>query len=156
MRFPKLITPEMIYFDMDGTLFDLYGVEGWLSMLRSENPYPYQVAAPMVDMAKLRELMLRKREQGIRFGVVSWLSKESSPEYKKAVRITKMQALEKWLGLDLFNEIHLVKYGTPKHYVAETIGILIDDDFRVREAWERRGGVAVNPLKTDILEFLST
>ena len=39
-----------IYFDMDGTIADLYGVENWLEYLRAENPAPYRAAAPMLDM----------------------------------------------------------------------------------------------------------
>ena len=29
-----------INFDMDGTIADFYGVEGWLSYLTERNPYP--------------------------------------------------------------------------------------------------------------------
>ena len=29
-----------IWFDMDGTISDLYAVENWLPMLRAENPKP--------------------------------------------------------------------------------------------------------------------
>lgn len=154
MRFDKLISPEYVYFDMDGTLFDLYGVPDWLPMLRAENPYPYEAAAPMVDMERLRQAIQQAIGRGARFGVVSWLSKDASPEYKKAVRQAKREALQRYLGLSLFHEIHLVQYGTPKHHVAEIIGTLIDDDFRVREAWQNRGGHTLNPLKDDMIGFV--
>ena len=37
----------MVCFDMDGTIADLYGVNGWLEMLREENARPYGIANPM-------------------------------------------------------------------------------------------------------------
>ena len=33
-----------IYFDMDGTIADLYGVDNWLEMLINEDATPYRVA----------------------------------------------------------------------------------------------------------------
>ena len=32
---------KTIWFDLDGTIANLYGVDGWLPMLRAENPAPY-------------------------------------------------------------------------------------------------------------------
>ena len=31
---------KAIYFDMDGTIADLYAVDGWLDMLRAYDPTP--------------------------------------------------------------------------------------------------------------------
>ena len=38
-----------IYFDMDGTIADLYGVENWLNDLRTERTTPYEIATPLCD-----------------------------------------------------------------------------------------------------------
>ena len=35
-----------IWFDLDGTLVDLYGVEGWLEDLTNHNERPYREAKP--------------------------------------------------------------------------------------------------------------
>ena len=35
---------KQIWFDMDGTLADLYGVENWLEKLRASDPSPYAEA----------------------------------------------------------------------------------------------------------------
>ena len=35
---------KAIYFDMDGTIANLYAVENWLDMLRAFNPTPYEQA----------------------------------------------------------------------------------------------------------------
>ena len=156
MHFEKEFSKTDVYFDMDGTLFDLYGVPDWLPMLRAENVHPYAAAKPLVDMDALRGLIAEKRDKGIRFHVISWTSKESSDEYRKAVRAEKRKALERTIGLALLNEVHIIRYGYPKHYVAETIGYLVDDDVRIREAWERRGGITVNPLQQDILAFVAS
>ena len=34
---------KAIYFDLDGTLANLYGVENWLEYLIKEDTYPYDV-----------------------------------------------------------------------------------------------------------------
>ena len=38
---------KVLVFDMDGTIANLYGVNGWLEDLRNYNPRPYIVAEPM-------------------------------------------------------------------------------------------------------------
>ena len=42
-----------IYFDMDGTIADLYSVENWLESLRAYSAEPYTCAAPMQDLRQL-------------------------------------------------------------------------------------------------------
>ena len=42
-----------IWFDMDGTIADLYGVDGWLDNLINEDTRPYDIAKPLVNMAYL-------------------------------------------------------------------------------------------------------
>ena len=51
-----------------------------------------------------------------------------------------------------FDEMHFVKYGTRKDYIAnDKNGIIFDDDERVRENWK---GIAINPNTEDIIEIL--
>ena len=44
---------KAIYFDMDGTIADLYGVSGWLADLEAENVRPYAEAKPLINLALL-------------------------------------------------------------------------------------------------------
>lgn len=147
---------KVIYFDMDGTIADLYAVEGWLDMLRNFESYPYLEAAPMCDMFKLVKVLNALKAEGYTIGVITWLSKESTKEYDKEVRATKRLWLEAhglWACMD---EVHMVKYGTPKHRVAKIHqGILIDDNSDVREAWENYGGETINPIEEDLIEALA-
>ena len=122
-----------IWFDMDGTIADLYGVEGWLDYLVNSNPYPYANAKPLVNMSALARLLNALQKNGWKIGVISWLSKNSNEDYDKAVTNAK----EKWLATHLksvkFDSIQIVKYGTPKYTLGS--GILFDDEDRNREAW---------------------
>ena len=77
---------KVIYFDMDGTIANLYAVKGWLEALRSYQPFPYLEAAPMWDMFKLVKVLKNLKSKGYTIGVITWLSKESTREYDKAVR----------------------------------------------------------------------
>ena len=47
---------KMIVFDMDGTIADLYGVEGWLEMLEAENAAPYVEAGGAAERIASCEL----------------------------------------------------------------------------------------------------
>lgn len=147
---------KVIYFDMDGTIADLYAVDGWLDMLRNFEAFPYLEAAPMCDMLRLVKVLNALKAEGYTIGVITWLSKESNRQYDREVRETKrlwLQAHGLWTCMD---EIHMVKYGTPKHRVAKIRhGILIDDNSNVREAWENYGGETINPVEEDLIEALA-
>lgn len=148
---------KAIWFDMDGTIADLYGVPEWLRKLRAEDTEPYDTANPMVDMYDLRNLLSSLKDSGFTIGVISWNSKTGSDDYMHAVRTAKRNWLKDKGLIDVLDEIHVVKYGTPKHSVAAQSGrrgILIDDDENVRKAWEKAGGLAINPMDTDILDAL--
>jgi hypothetical protein len=142
---------RMIYFDMDGTIADLYAVENWLSRLRDEDATPYLEARPMCDMTILSELLIEAKTQGYGIGIITWLSKGATKAYKKAVRQAKKQWLNNYLGIKL-DEAHFIQYGTRKDYVAkDKKGILFDDDERVRMRWR---GEAYNPTEQNIIEVL--
>jgi hypothetical protein len=142
---------RMIYFDMDGTIADLYSVENWLPRLRDEDATPYLEARPMCNMAILSELLIKAKAQGYGIGIITWLSKDATKAYKKAVRQAKKQWLNNYLGVKL-DEAHFIQYGTRKDYVAkDKKGILFDDDERVRMRWR---GEAYNPTEQNIIEVL--
>lgn len=127
---------KVLVFDMDGTIADLYGVQGWLEDLRSENPRPYKVARPMYDMETLGYILEILKAQGWKIVVTSWLAKGSTREYDEMVRRAKREWLERYqFPVD---EIHLVKYGTTKANCTRKLGgyqILVDDNETVRKGW---------------------
>lgn len=127
---------KVLVFDMDGTIANLYGVEGWLADLRSENARPYKVAKPMYDMDILTTILEQLKMLGWTIAVTSWLAKESSKEYDELVRKAKREWLEKYNFP--FDEIHLVKYGTTKANCTRKLGgyqVLVDDNAEVRKGW---------------------
>lgn len=141
---------KAIYFDMDGTIADLYGVSDWLSKLRSCNPAPYKEAKPLLKMQPLARALNSLQKKGYTIGIISWLSKEPSPEYDEQVT----QAKEAWLKTHMksvhFDEVAIVAHGTPKQQaVSCPFGILFDDEEKNRENWF---GKAYEPK--DIMEIL--
>ena len=127
---------KAIYFDMDGTIADLYAVEGWLDMLRACDPTPYTMAKPLVRLATLARLLNRLQREGYRIGIVSWLSKEPTPSYDEAVTNAKLEWLESHMPSVEWNEIRIVPYGIPKQKVVDNpFGILFDDEKQNRENW---------------------
>lgn len=144
---------KMICFDMDGTIADLYAVPNWLAKLRAEDASPYAEAAPMWDMAELRDILLKLIAKGWEIRVISWLSKDSTEAYKEAVR----QAKREWLARYDFpaDKVHLVAYGTTKADCVRRIAeaaILVDDNEKVRNGWHL--GETIDPMNGDLLERL--
>ncbi len=138
---------KKIWFDMDGTMVDFYGVIGWLPMLRAYDPTPYEVAKPMVNMANLARLLHKAQRLGYEIGIISWLSKCSNDEYDQKVTQAKIEWLRVHLPSVTFDEIKIVAYGTPKHELCQ--GILFDDEKPNRDNW---GLGAYEPK--DIMEVL--
>lgn len=149
---------KMICFDMDGTIADLYGVENWLPMLREENPLPYQIAKPMWDMMEMRNLLLKIQQRGIEIRIITWLSMDSTEEYKAKTRQAKKEWLDK-CGFP-YDHFHGIAYGTRKtkpikKYLAENkTAILFDDSEIVRNTWNV--GATFNPQTENIIEILKS
>ena len=74
-----------IYFDMDGTIANLFAVENWLPKLRNEDASPYTDATPLVRLCTLARLLNKAQRNGHKIGIVSWLAKNSTAEYDAKV-----------------------------------------------------------------------
>lgn len=120
-----------IYFDMDGTIADLYGFNGWLDCLQNEQTTPYTEAGLLVDGEQFRNFLAAGTAAGVLFGVISWGAKNASKDYQKAIRRAKIEWLKKNNLLEYFDELHIVKYSTPKNRAAKNrTGVLIDDELQ--------------------------
>ena len=127
---------KAIYFDMDGTIANFYGVPNWLDYLIASDPTPYKVAKPLVNMNLLARLLNRLQAEGYHIGIVSWLSKCGTDEYNATVTATKENWLNRHLHSVNWNEIVIVPYGTPKQMVVQFAdGILFDDEEQNRANW---------------------
>lgn len=127
------MTEKIINFDMDGTIADLYGVDGWLNDLINSNTRPYDIAKPLVNMSALARLLNALQRKGYIINIISWTSKSGTAEYNERVKASKLKWLAKHLKSVKFNNVYIVPYGTPKHEISS--GILFDDEQPNRAKW---------------------
>ena len=144
-----------VWFDMDGTIADLYAVEGWLNSLRAFDPKPYAKAQPMLNMSALARQLNAIQRKGIQICIISWMSKESDLLYDMQVERAKRAWLAKHLPSVEWDEIKIVPYGTPKYRVCGN-GILFDDEERNRNDWNKFAGMAFEPCHiSEVLSLLN-
>lgn len=146
---------KALVFDMDGTLNNFFLVEGWLSDLRSENPRPYEICTPKVDIEALNFICDLFRLIGYKIVITTWLSKDSTLSYDEKVKKAKLDWLKR-VGFD-YDEIHIVKYGTPKSSCTEFYTgkqFLIDDNEDVRKSFENNYNRFSVDANKDILKEL--
>lgn len=143
-----------VYFDMDGTIADLYSVKGWLPLLRGESTHPFLVAEPLLDMVELSELIRELQSLGHKVGVITWAPIGANKKYKNKVRYAKNKWLKKHLPTIDFDGVHVISYGTPKQkfnkFGSDTI--LFDDNKEVLNDWNGVPAHVTEPSK--ILETL--
>lgn len=133
-----------IWFDMDGTLADLYNVENWLDKLIANDASPYIEARPIVNLSSLARLMNKAQRNGFEICIVSALSKNSTADYDEKVKTAKINWLKKHLKSVHFNEIKFVPYTFTKNDVNTGKDILFDDEERHLTKWT---GTAVHASK---------
>ncbi len=133
-----------IWFDMDGTIADLYGVENWLEMLIAHDETPYAIAKPIVNLSVLARLMNKIQRKGFEICIVSALAKDSTAEYDERVRNAKIKWLANHLKSVHFDEIRFVPYWYTKNDVNTGTDVLFDDEERHLEKWT---GTAVHASK---------
>lgn len=130
---------QTIYFDMDGTIADLYGVENWLKNLRTEKVEPYAKAKPLMDSELIENI---KEKYNLK--VLTWTAKNSTKKYHERVATTKREWIEKHFN-NLFSEIIILPYGTNKADYLAKDDILIDDDYNNLKACRNKNKRAILP-----------
>lgn len=131
-----------IWFDMDGTIANLYGVENWLTYLQNADTKPYEIAKPLVNMNTFAKTVHKAQKNGVKVGVISWTAKNASAEYNARVARAKRNWLKKHLKSVKFDAIQIVEYGTPKYSLAEKNDVLFDDETKNRTDWTENCGKA--------------
>ena len=140
-----------IYFDMDGTIADLYAVPDWLPMLRADDETPYMLARPLVNMSRLARALHKAQKCGLTVGIISWASKQASDEYIARIDRAKRDWLKRHLPSVKWDDIQVVAYGIPKSTLAQSGDLLFDDEERNRTEW---GNGAYSP--EEIFEVLAS
>lgn len=138
---------KAIWFDMDGTIANLYGVKNWLEYLQNESEFPYISATPLVNMNSLARVLNNLQRNGYTVNIISWTAKNSTADYAEKVATAKRAWLFRHLRSVKFDHIDIVNYGTPKNIGRN--GILFDDEIHNRETWN---GIAYD--ETNIIATL--
>lgn len=145
---------KTLVFDMDGTLANFYGVDGWLEDIRNENTRPYDIAKPLYNMEVLNAILDLLKAQGWTIAITTWLAKGSTKAFDDMVRASKIAWLQKY---DFsYDEIHLVRYGTTKANCTRKNGgiqILVDDNEKIRKGWHL--GATIDANKNIIDELIN-
>lgn len=127
---------KKIFFDLDGTLYDLYNTENWLDSLQNEDATVFERGNFIGDydefIAIVKELMFK----GYTFGVISWLPMYATPEFENECAEVKRKWVQKYLPF--VEEMNFQRYGTPKQNAiqkkAQTM-FLLDDSKEVGRVW---------------------
>lgn len=122
-----------IWFDMDGTIADFYGVNGWLADLEAENARPYREAKGLVNLQVLARRLNKMVKAGYEINIVSWTSKNASEKFNAEVARVKREWLKKHLASVKFTNIDIIEFGRPKS--ENRSGILFDDEEANRNEW---------------------
>ena len=122
-----------INFDMDGTLVDFYGVDGWLNYLMNKDAYPYENAQPLLNLSALARQLNKLQRNGYRINIISWLAKNSSADFDEKVTEAKKKWLRKHLPSVKWDRITIVAYGVNKATLG--CGVLFDDEEPNRKTW---------------------
>lgn len=136
---------KTLVFDMDGTIADFYGVNGWLNDLQNENTRPYDIAKPLYNMEVLNAILDLLRAQGWTIAITTWLAKGSTKAFDDMVRASKIAWLQKYNFS--YDEIYLVRYGTTKANCTRKNGgvqILVDDNEKIRKGWHLGSTIDAN------------
>lgn len=132
-----------IFFDLDGTLFDLYGKSEWLERLQNEDPTVFEGDGmtkgflSSIDLVNLFEVANMLAEKGVQFEVITWLPMGASPEYEFACDLIK----RKWVkeNLPFITKVTCLSYGIPKQNGIEKRAaqmFLVDDNEEICKMWE--------------------
>lgn len=147
----------ILFFDMDGTIADLYGVNDWLAYLLKSDVKPYKCAKGL-NLKSVARAMNKAIKQGYEIGIITYLPKGAHADYREEVARAKIEWVRKHLkSVDIKAEnFHILQYGSPKELKAQKCDILFDDEITNRENWERAHGLGTSFEPSEIVSVLKS
>lgn len=133
---------KSIWFDMDGTIAELYKVEGWLTSLRSNDWSVYDRCVPRHNYQRINHAIEALIENGWQVGVITWAS--NGIDWGKeldAIAEVKFNWLCKFFPALADGKFACIPYGYSKADFLEemgdayTVAYLVDDNKEVRHDW---------------------
>ena len=145
---------KIIFFDMDGTFYNLYGFSGWLDCILSEKTECYLYSDMLVDENEFISILTELKQKNYKLGIITWLSKKATKNYQNKVRNAKYKYIKKHFS-NLFDEVHIIQYGKNKSiYCKGKNSILFDDEENNRKQWLEKNGTAYDVI--NLLNILKT
>ena len=142
-----------IYFDMDGTFYNLYGFENWLECILSEKTNCYTQGTLLVDYNDFITILNELKKKGYKLGIITWLSKNATRKYEMMVRSAKTRYINKYFN-GIFDEVHIIQYGKNKANYCKNGDILFDDEEKNRLQWLEKNGISYDVM--NLVEILKT
>lgn len=156
----KRNTNLTLIFDMDGTLFDLYGKEDWLESIQNERLGLFEDLEAFDYVSKIIRPLKDLKAKGVQLGVCTWTPKGTSKNYCEVVKKEKVESLKKAGLFYLMDFVVCIPYGEDKadsvkkfRRSGSNIEILFDDNKEVRESFQYGQNRFAKP-ETEILSTI--
>ena len=132
---------KIVYFDMDGTLADLYGVANVFKRLDTLDANVYSEAKPIdTYINMLKEF----HNMGYKVVILSCLGMISDKQFDRDTVRNKGLWLDKYVGREYIDERIYIPNTKHKEQYIRDYGILVDDDDRVLMNWNYDRIKAIN------------
>lgn len=138
---------KQIWFDMDGTIAELYKVKDWLKYFELQDRDIYSICLPRNKFQEINETIEALAESGWEVGVITWASRTLDPDEPQEdynlIYENKLNWLCKYFpALVLHGHFYCIPYGMDKTEMVHDTGdviYLVDDNKEVRKQWRSKG-----------------
>ena len=96
-----------IYFDLDGTVYDLYNIENWKPKLCAEDADVFKEGDFIGNYTRFIVACTELVKKGVQFGVITWLPMQATEEYERECAEVKREWVKKFMPFVRIGRAHV-------------------------------------------------
>lgn len=133
---------NVIYFDLDGTVYPLYNLPNWLEEIHAKHASIFSHDCAVGNIAEIQRVCYELKAMGWKIGVITWAPKHVDvyDEFFDEVVQAKRDWVKKWLPMVDDDCFVVQAYGSFKGRATDCNSsgdkVLIDDNKICRAEWE--------------------